>query len=95
MRTAELLEELFPRPAQAGRAGGDEFLLFLPCADGAAACGAGERFCKAFREQAAELSCSVGIALSPGDGTDFETLFCAADQAMYRAKAQGKDTWSR
>ena len=95
VRTAELLEELFPRPAQAGRAGGDEFLLFLPCADRAAACGAGERFCKAFREQAAELSCSVGIALSTGDGTDFETLFCAADQAMYRAKAQGKDTWSR
>lgn len=95
VQTAELMEELFPCPAQAGRAGGDEFLLFLPSADGLAASRAGERFCKAFRERTSELSCSVGIALSPRDGSNFETLFRAADQAMYRAKDQGKDTWSQ
>lgn len=95
MRTAQLLKEYFPSPAQAGRAGGDEFLLFLPLADETAACEAGEIFCKAFRTGATALSCSVGIAVSPSDGADFETLFFAADQAMYRAKAHGKDTWSR
>lgn len=95
MQTAQLMGELFPSPAQAGRAGGDEFLLFLPSADSLTACQAGASFCKALRERTSELSCSVGIALSPRDGSDFETLFRAADQAMYRAKDQGKDTWSR
>lgn len=95
VRAAGLLKECFPSPAQAGRAGGDEFLLFLPAADERAARRAGETFCEAFRKGETALSCSVGIAVAPGDGVDFETLFFAADQAMYRAKARGKGTWSR
>jgi GGDEF domain-containing protein len=36
---------------------------------------------------------SVGVALFPGDGTDFESLMAAADAAMYAAKAAGKNRY--
>ena len=35
------------------------------------------------------LSC--GVATLPGDATDAQALFQAADQAMYRAKRAGKN----
>ncbi|MDF2941474.1 MAG: uncharacterized protein K0S01_332 [Herbinix sp.] len=37
------------------------------------------------------LSCSMGIALFPEDGTEVETLLMKADSAMYQAKLMGKD----
>jgi EAL domain-containing protein (putative c-di-GMP-specific phosphodiesterase class I) len=37
------------------------------------------------------VSCSVGIALYPDDATDIDELMRNADNAMYQAKADGKD----
>ncbi len=37
------------------------------------------------------VSCSVGIAVCPQDGTDVEELMRRADAAMYAAKAAGRD----
>ncbi|MGE5469323.1 MAG: putative bifunctional diguanylate cyclase/phosphodiesterase [Bacteroidota bacterium] len=39
----------------------------------------------------AYVSASVGIAFYPGDGDECETLVSYADQAMYAAKAQGRN----
>jgi EAL domain-containing protein (putative c-di-GMP-specific phosphodiesterase class I) len=39
------------------------------------------------------LLVSVGIALSPDDGDEFEILLKKADMAMYRAKSEGRDTY--
>ena len=39
------------------------------------------------------VSTSLGISLYPDDGSDAETLLKNADIAMYRAKAQGRDTF--
>jgi diguanylate cyclase (GGDEF)-like protein len=35
------------------------------------------------------LATSIGIAIAPGDGTDYETLTKRADKALYRAKDRG------
>lgn len=39
------------------------------------------------------VSMSVGVSFYPDDGEDVETLFKSADQAMYAAKAQGRNNF--
>lgn len=39
-----------------------------------------------------QVSVSIGIALHPRHGLDDQALFSHADQALYQAKAQGRDT---
>lgn len=97
--TARLLGEAFPPSTLLGRAGGDEFVAWLP---GVSDPGALQRraagLCRALCQHSEELplqgrlSCSVGAALYPRDGACFSALFDAADAAMYRAKKQGKNT---
>lgn len=81
------------------RLGGDEFVLLLP---GANAQGA-ERVAAKMQEAALRpvqvggheltLALSMGIALFPVHGRDFETLIQSADTAMYRAKADGRNNY--
>ena len=48
-----------------------------------------------FTIQGTELtsSCSIGIALFPDNGADFETLLRNADISVYHAKEDGRNTW--
>jgi diguanylate cyclase (GGDEF)-like protein/PAS domain S-box-containing protein len=81
------------------RQGGDEFVLILPDtgADGAAHVAGKllEAVAQPYQIETFELTVtlSIGIALYPGDGEDFEVLSKCADAAMYRAKHDGRNTY--
>lgn len=81
------------------RLGGDEFILLLPGANAHGAARVAGKLQDASRQhyQIAhhELSMapSMGIALFPQDGADFDTLTQSADVAMYRAKLDGRNTF--
>ncbi len=82
------------------RQGGDEFLILLPNivdpdASVAFLGGLMVRLLDPFLIEGKELSTSVsvGIAIYPEDGADFETLLKKADIAMYRAKEAGRNTY--
>lgn len=51
-------------------------------------------FGEAFQVEGHELfvTCSVGLAISPGDGKDGETLLKHAEMAMYQAKKRGRNS---
>lgn len=81
------------------RYGGEEFLLVLPEADEAAALERAERArarvertVAHFREQAlGGRSISIGVAMFPMHGERIDELIRAADAALYRAKAGGRN----
>lgn len=47
----------------------------------------------AVRETSIQISCSIGIAFFPDDGSDFDTLLRLSDIAMYSAKNAGRNTF--
>jgi diguanylate cyclase (GGDEF)-like protein len=83
------------------RTGGDEFVILLTelqDSDGAqeVARKVIERFAEPILSDRGEVmrtSPSIGIAFYPEDGMDLSTLISHADQAMYRAKSEGKNTF--
>jgi diguanylate cyclase (GGDEF)-like protein len=75
------------------RLGGDEFAVLVPdLPDLSTARELAKRLGAAFNEPfvlhgfTLELEASIGIALHPDHGSDFETLLARADVAMYQAK---------
>jgi diguanylate cyclase (GGDEF)-like protein len=82
------------------RQGGDEFIVLLHDLPdhGTAERVAGEvllRLGEPFRvgEHLLNSGGSIGIALYPADGCDFDVLLQKADTAMYNAKAAGRNTY--
>jgi diguanylate cyclase (GGDEF)-like protein len=80
------------------RFGGDEFSAFVPGLDRDKALALGERMRAAVAGAPVELSSvvvrptmSVGVAVFPADGGSAEALTRHADEALYRAKAAGRN----
>jgi len=79
------------------RLGGDEFALLLRgVSDVDSASRLADRLVQALGQpteieaHALRIGASIGIVLSPGDGTEAEELLRKADSAMYLAKATGR-----
>jgi diguanylate cyclase (GGDEF)-like protein len=84
-----------------GRLGGDSFgILITSCDSRTEAENGARRFLRSFQypfgtgdrenRERVSLGASIGIAVSPGDGDDFELLLARADAACYAAKDAGR-----
>ncbi|HZP18797.1 MAG TPA: GGDEF domain-containing protein [Bauldia sp.] len=80
-----------------GRPGGEEFVVLLPGSAKAAAYVVAERIRSAFAEASREIdgrplnaTVSAGVATASGLST-VDTLMVAADRALYKAKAEGRN----
>ena len=82
------------------RQGGDEFLVVIPdIQDINDVVKSADKLVNAFkkpftlRNQSISTSASIGIALYPDHGNDFEQLLQCSDAAMYKAKEAGKNSF--
>lgn len=103
----EFLREVAHRLSQSVRAadivsrqGGDEFLIALTeVGDIAAISTAATNILSSLtvpfnvRDIEVSTSCSIGIAVFPDDGEDFETLLKLSDIGMYQAKESGRNMY--
>lgn len=94
---AKAIEACLRRPADlAARYGGEEFQVVLPETDLAGAQVMAERIRRSveelvpFADDARGVTVSIGIGLS-GTQYDLARLLGAADEALYRAKAKGRN----
>jgi diguanylate cyclase (GGDEF)-like protein/PAS domain S-box-containing protein len=77
------------------RLGGDEFVLLLPDATAEGAAELAERVIAALarpyriEDRTLSVTPSLGIAMYPDNGVDYDSLTRCADTAMYRAKRAG------
>lgn len=86
-----------------GRLGGDEFVILLQNIDSKQIQYLCQRLIKNIANTSAtvmkqassgdRVGCSIGVSCFPADGHDAQTLIAAADDAMYAAKAAGRNTW--
>lgn len=72
------------------RVGGDEFAAVLRARDDQEALEAGQRLRRAVLDSKANVTVSIGVALS-GPGEDASRIIARADRALYVVKAAGRD----
>ena len=95
---AEFLKESMRASDFIARIGGDEFVIILPGTTGESAWVLAER-CRKTLESCAclkrPINASIGISSLDGRNIDSDTLISEADQALYHAKATGRNQVSR
>lgn len=99
---AKLLSSTFRKTDVCGRLGGDEFIVFVKRLDfESLATSKAQEMLKAISElkvnntgNAEKVTCSIGIAMAPRDGSTFNDLYKKADSALYAAKRAGKNRFT-
>lgn len=100
VKFSSIVRKNFHYPAIIGRIGGDEFIALMHINHLSEA----EEQAKYFLEKISEeficegrtyfFTASIGIAFSPKDGLDIDTLFKKADLALYESKSNGKNRYT-
>lgn len=90
-RFAQVLKKNARKGDILARYGGDEFVIIMTLSDRAQTLTGVERILSALRRNG--LASSIGVAMFPADGTEGQTLFFAADEALYVAKSNGKNQY--
>ncbi len=81
------------------RLGGDEFIMLFPNTDSNTAMHIATKLITAvskisiIEHNELTITPSIGIAIYPNDGADFETLLKNADTAMYRVKSNSRNSF--
>lgn len=94
---AKTLRDSFRVSDLVARLGGDEFIILMRFISSREAVEAkANALLEAIRQtqlgyEGAVLNISIGIAMYPADGEDFDSLYARADKALYRAKHLGKN----
>jgi diguanylate cyclase len=97
-RLADVIRRTVRKTDIAARYGGEEIVVLLPNTDMRAAAAVAEKIRKdiegttlMFEQEAVHVTVSIGIACSLEPTTDFKHVLEAADKALYRAKAGGRN----
>lgn len=94
---ARILAEQFRPGDIVGRIGGDEFAACIPAPSWEWAQEKAHSLVTALHHtfsdgrESCKITTSVGVALAPEAGRDFDTLYRKADLALYQTKKRGKD----
>ncbi len=97
---ASRLKERIRESDTISRHGGDEFILVSSIESSTNAVGIAREILQRFKQpfyiqdQILSVSASIGIAIYPDNGLDYETLLKEADIAMYHAKESGKNGYA-
>ena len=95
---ATLIRSVLRREDLVARLGGDEFIAFLrDVPSDELVSKKAQRICNLMHKRYSadvEVSASIGIAISPKDGENFEALYRKADSALYHIKSTGKNDYA-
>lgn len=96
---AEILHNLFRKSDVVGRIGGDEFIVCMKdCYNEEYAMKKADQLSQDFADITSKAkiaaTCSIGVALYPNHGKDWDELFEKADIALYQAKRRGKNQYA-
>lgn len=97
---AKKIKKQFREEDIVGRIGGDEFAVFVPVPSKEWAQMKAKMLSKVLcyefsdGQKSCFISASIGVAVSPEDGTNFEALYQNADTALYQTKENGKNGYT-
>ncbi|MCI2063094.1 MAG: diguanylate cyclase [Eubacteriaceae bacterium] len=92
IKIAEIIERNFRKQDIVARVGGDEFIIFMQSAGSIDMIAQkAESVCDIFRDNLDRVTCSVGIAVTDTDDSNYRKIFKEADAALYDAKSRGRN----